>query len=73
MRLSYREGYAKALMDLAGWINKPNAPLDRRLCNPKRLSAVIGYIISRLDNFMDCPDLFSLNFTIIKNKLDIRG
>ena len=65
MTLEFHAGYVKALADLAGWINGPNH-LDRRLCIPGRLWNVINYIIDHVDEFMDCPDVFTFEFEIDK-------
>ena len=63
----YREGYIKALIDIAGFINRPNAPLAKKLLTAKRLDAVMDYITRHADEFMKCPDLFEFEFEIGKN------
>lgn len=69
--LDFRQGYFKALVDLAGWVNKPNAPLNRKLCSPRYLEQTINHIIEHMDEFMDFPDLFSFEFEIVKKRLKI--
>lgn len=67
--LAYREGYVRGLMDLAGFINRPNGIINKSLCTPKRLDQVMGYIIDHVDDFMAAPDLFAFEFVVTKKGL----
>ena len=70
--LDFRQGYFKAMADMAEWVNRPNAPINRRLCAPRYLEQIIYYIIEHLDEFMACPDTFGFDFEIMKKRLIIR-
>ena len=67
-------GYRRALMDLISFVAKPNKQLAKPLCNPKRLTQVLQYILENWEKFQRCPDVFEFEFEfeIVKNKMVLK-
>ena len=62
--MAYDAGYHQAIVDIASFINRPNAPLAKMLCKPSNLEKVMHFIFENIDEFKECPDLFNFNYEV---------
>ena len=67
--IEYDRGYKKAIIDLISVINKPGAPLERKLCNPVYLAQFLFFIYTHVHDFMESPELFEMHYRFEGKKL----